>query len=101
MFLEAARGAHARGRALAVAETAVGPFAADDRFDRLLQHATFTIPNFHEGYCLDDNARALVLTVLLEEIGQDTPEIQRAATTYAAFLNYAFDDRPAATSAIF
>ncbi len=57
----------------------------------IFQHATFTIPNFHEGYCLDDNARALVLTVLLEEMGQDTQEIQRAASTYAAFLNFAFD----------
>ncbi len=57
----------------------------------LFQHATFTIPNFHEGYCLDDNARALVLTVLLEEIDEDSPEAQHAATTYAAFLNYAFD----------
>jgi glycosyltransferase involved in cell wall biosynthesis len=57
----------------------------------LLQHATYNIPNFHEGYCLDDNARALVLTVLLEEIDEDSPEVERAATTYAAFLNFAFD----------
>jgi glycosyltransferase involved in cell wall biosynthesis len=57
----------------------------------VIQHATYSIPNFHEGYCLDDNARALVLTVLLEELGDDTPEIRRAATTYAAFLNYSFD----------
>jgi glycosyltransferase involved in cell wall biosynthesis len=57
----------------------------------LLQHATFTIPNFHEGYCLDDNARALVLTVLLEEIDEDSLEVQHAATTYASFLNYSFD----------
>jgi glycosyltransferase involved in cell wall biosynthesis len=57
----------------------------------VIQHATYSIPNFHEGYCLDDNARALVLTVLLEELGHDSFEIQRAATTYAAFLNYAFD----------
>ena len=57
----------------------------------VIQHATYSIPNFHEGYCLDDNARALVLTVLLEELGLDSIEIQRAATTYAAFLNYAFD----------
>ncbi|HEX5471329.1 MAG TPA: glycosyltransferase family 4 protein, partial [Lacipirellulaceae bacterium] len=35
----------------------------------VLQHATYSIPNFHEGYCLDDNARALVLSVLLEELG--------------------------------
>ena len=57
----------------------------------VIQHATYSIPNFQEGYCLDDNARALVLTVLLEELGDDSLEIQRAATTYAAFLNYAFD----------
>ena len=24
----------------------------------ILQHAIFSIPNFHQGYCLDDNARA-------------------------------------------
>jgi len=57
----------------------------------VIQHATYTIPNFQEGYCLDDNARALVLAVLLEELGIESPEIQRAATTYAAFLNFAFD----------
>jgi glycosyltransferase involved in cell wall biosynthesis len=59
----------------------------------IIQHATYSIPNFHEGYCLDDNARALVLTVLLEELGHETAEIQRAASTYAAFLNFAFDSQ--------
>ena len=39
----------------------------------MFQHATYTIPNFAEGYCTDDNARALLLTVLLEELGQDGP----------------------------
>ena len=57
----------------------------------MFQHATYTIPNFAEGYCTDDNARALLLTVLLEELGQDGPEVQRLATTYAAFLQAAFD----------
>jgi glycosyltransferase involved in cell wall biosynthesis len=57
----------------------------------VFQHATFTVPNFREGYCTDDNARALVLTVLLEELGHDTNDVQRAATAYAAFLDYAFD----------
>jgi hypothetical protein len=57
----------------------------------IIQHATYTIPNFHEGYCLDDNARALVLSVLLEELGHDSPDVQRAATSYAAFVNYAFN----------
>jgi glycosyltransferase involved in cell wall biosynthesis len=57
----------------------------------ILQHACYSIPNNHEGYCTDDNARALVLTVLLEELGTDSPEVQQAASTYAAFLNYAFN----------
>jgi glycosyltransferase involved in cell wall biosynthesis len=57
----------------------------------IIQHATYTIPNFHEGYCLDDNARALVLSVLLEELGHVSPEVQRAATAYAAFVNYSFN----------
>jgi glycosyltransferase involved in cell wall biosynthesis len=57
----------------------------------MLQHATHTIPNFAEGYCTDDNARALLLTVLLEELGQGGPHVHGLATTYAAFLQAAFD----------
>jgi glycosyltransferase involved in cell wall biosynthesis len=57
----------------------------------ILQHAIYTIPNYTEGYCTDDNARALLLTVLLEELGQGGVQIQRLATTYAAFLQAAFD----------
>ena len=57
----------------------------------ILQHASYTIPNFEEGYCTDDNARALLLTLLLEQLGVSSVQIQRLATSYAAFLNYAFD----------
>jgi glycosyltransferase involved in cell wall biosynthesis len=57
----------------------------------ILQHACYSIPNDHEGYCTDDNARALVLTVMLEELGKDSQELHQAASTYAAFLNYAFN----------
>jgi glycosyltransferase involved in cell wall biosynthesis len=56
----------------------------------MFQHATHTIPNFTEGYCTDDNARALLLTVLLEGLGQGA-QVHRLATTYAAFLQAAFD----------
>jgi glycosyltransferase involved in cell wall biosynthesis len=31
----------------------------------ILQHATFSVPNYGEGYTTDDNARALVLTALI------------------------------------
>jgi len=59
----------------------------------MLQHATHTIPNYDEGYCTDDNARALLLTVLLEELGQSGPEVERLATRYAAFLQAAFNPK--------
>ena len=59
----------------------------------ILQHACYSVPNYGEGYCTDDNARALVLTVLLEDLGRDSRELYRAASTYAAFLNYAFDPK--------
>ncbi|MBV8488592.1 MAG: hypothetical protein JO161_09965, partial [Planctomycetaceae bacterium] len=56
----------------------------------MLQHASYTIPNFAEGYCTDDNARALLLTLLLEQLGISSAQIHRLASTYSAFLNYAF-----------
>lgn len=57
----------------------------------IFQHATFTIPSYVDGYCTDDNARALILTVLLDELGQAGPEVRRIATTTAAFLQAAFN----------
>jgi glycosyltransferase involved in cell wall biosynthesis len=57
----------------------------------LLQHAKYTLPRFDEGYCTDDNARALKFVVQLEEMGLDTQETQRATARYAAFLDAAFD----------
>jgi glycosyltransferase involved in cell wall biosynthesis len=57
----------------------------------MLQHATSTIPNYDDGYCTDDNARALLLTLLLEQLGQSTAQVHRLGTIYAAFLNHALD----------
>ncbi|MCO8122321.1 glycosyltransferase family 4 protein [Stieleria sp. TO1_6] len=57
----------------------------------VVQHAIYTIPDHTHGYCTDDNARALILTVLLEEQGKDSPEVHSLASRYAAFLNLAFD----------
>src|SRR6202163_1358667 len=37
----------------------------------MLQHAIFTIPNRAEVYTTDDNARALIFTVLLAQLGMD------------------------------
>ena len=57
----------------------------------VFQHAVFSIPNFSEGYCTDDNARAFVLSVLLGELGGDPESARTLATTCAAFLHHAFD----------
>jgi glycosyltransferase involved in cell wall biosynthesis len=57
----------------------------------MFQHARFTVPNFAEGYCTDDNARALVLAVMLQKLVRVSPQITACAATYAAFLNHAFD----------
>ncbi len=37
----------------------------------VFQHAIFGVPNFSEGYCTDDNARAFILAVLLDELGEE------------------------------
>jgi glycosyltransferase involved in cell wall biosynthesis len=57
----------------------------------IFQHASFTVPNFAEGYCTDDNARALVLALRLQKLGHGSPRLGALAATYAAFLNHAFD----------
>ncbi len=57
----------------------------------VFQHAIFSVPNFSEGYCTDDNARAFILAVLLSELGEDPERVRTLATTYAAFLHHAFD----------
>ena len=58
----------------------------------ILQHAIFSIPRYEDGYCVDDNARALLLMALLEDAGSDDPAAVRTlAARYLAFVNYAFD----------
>ena len=58
----------------------------------LLQHASFVVPRYAEGYCLDDNARALMLTVLLEADGSvERRSVRALASRYLAFVSHAFD----------
>jgi len=58
----------------------------------MLQHATFAVPNYAEGYTTDDNARALVLTILLEQLGQSEPlASDNLASRYLAFLGHALN----------
>ena len=58
----------------------------------MLQHATFSVPNYSEGYTTDDNARALILTVLLEQLGEtDLPASGALASRYLSFLGLALN----------
>jgi hypothetical protein len=58
----------------------------------VLQHARFSIPRYEDGYCLDDNARALLLMSLVEDSGTEDPASARVLTTrYLAFVSHAFN----------
>jgi glycosyltransferase involved in cell wall biosynthesis len=59
----------------------------------IIQHAIYDVPNLDEGYCTDDNARALTLAVMLEDLGVINAWLDRAIATFAAFLGHAFDRR--------
>jgi len=55
----------------------------------MLQHALFTVPNYREGYTIDDNARALLVSALLEDLGHS--DAYDLTSRYLAFIGYAFN----------
>ena len=66
----------------------------------MFQHAVFSVPNYNEGYTTDDNARALIVSVQLEEIkslSKNDPDqrsltrVQELGYLYMAFLWHAFN----------
>ncbi|HVB07747.1 MAG TPA: glycosyltransferase, partial [Candidatus Acidoferrales bacterium] len=58
----------------------------------MVEHAVFVVPNYPEGYTSDDNARALIVTTLLESQGIRLPAgAPDLASRYLAFLWHAFD----------
>jgi len=57
----------------------------------IAQHAVFSVPDRRHGYCVDDNARALLLMVRLTR-GADPPKaIDRLTGIYAAFVQHAWN----------
>ena len=54
----------------------------------LLQHATFHLPNAKEGYCLDDNVRALILCAQALEAGAPRADIEPLLDRYLALVHY-------------
>jgi hypothetical protein len=58
----------------------------------IFQHALVTVPNYHEGYSIDDNARAFILCIELAEIGGSEMDqgfdrsLDRLTTSYLAYM---------------
>lgn len=56
----------------------------------LFQHAVHSVPDRSHGYCVDDNARALLLACVLSEAGE--PRLTEALTArFASFVQHAWN----------
>jgi hypothetical protein len=56
----------------------------------LLQHAVHSVPDRSHGYCIDDNARALLLSSKLNATGE-TPLTENMTSRFAAFVQHAWN----------
>lgn len=57
----------------------------------IIQHAKFGIPEFKEGYCLDDNARALLMVCMCYK-QKKNPLALELMTIYLSFIHYMQND---------
>ncbi len=53
----------------------------------IVQHAKYGIPNLKEGYCVDDNARALLMSILAWRQNRDKESLE-LMPVYLSFLHY-------------
>lgn len=58
----------------------------------MIQHAIYSMPNRKEGYCIDDNSRALLLTVFACRYKKDTVA-ERLLPVYLSFIHYMQTDK--------
>ena len=59
----------------------------------MIQHAKYIVPNYAEGYSIDDNARALIASMLLAELELGNGGSLELASRYLAFIAYAFNPK--------
>jgi hypothetical protein len=95
-LIEAAAGLGRNARHRASRQAPMLPAMALDHLEvmsdatGLFQHAVHCVPDRSHGYCVDDNARALLLASVLSAGDRDTiPE--RLTSSYAAFVQHAFN----------
>jgi glycosyltransferase involved in cell wall biosynthesis len=53
----------------------------------IIQHAKFGIPNLKEGYCLDDNARALLMVLMTYKQKKDLRALE-LSPVYLSYIHY-------------
>lgn len=57
----------------------------------ILQHARFSIPDRNHGYCLDDNARALLVIDLLDKLYGEKFQMPQLSEVYLSFVDHAYN----------
>lgn len=55
----------------------------------MLQHSILSVPDRRHGYCIDDNARALILMSQVSDLDEEVRD--KWTTIYAAFVQYAWN----------
>jgi len=79
-----------RSNAHALPETRIGHFLSLCDGTGMLQHAVYSVPDRAHGYCVDDNARALLLSTALASTGEAL--LPEAFTSrFAAFIQHAWN----------
>jgi len=55
----------------------------------MFQHGIYSVPDRNHGYCIDDNARALILVCTAPDAAGD--DLDRLSTIYASFIQHAWN----------
>ncbi|HEV7289149.1 glycosyltransferase family 4 protein [Sphingomonas sp.] len=69
-----------------------GDFRAVERMSDstgMLQHSIYAVPDRRHGYCIDDNARALILMHRIDPLDESARD--RWTSVFAAFVQYAWN----------
>lgn len=77
-------------RATAIPEVQLGHFLSLCDSTGILQHATHSVPDRAHGYCVDDNARALLFATALSKAGE-APLSGPTTARFAAFIQHAWN----------
>jgi glycosyltransferase involved in cell wall biosynthesis len=78
------------GKGHAFPQVQIGHFLSMCDSTGLLQHAVHSVPDRAHGYCVDDNARALLLSNTLARFGE-TRLSEPMTASFAAFIQHAWN----------